>query len=214
VKKRLFIIGAGGFGRELEAWLQSIASQHRDWKLAGYLDENPDALKGNPSRLSIVGAPLEYPFKRNDAVIIGIADPKAKAKMHDLLKDRVQVPTFVHPTAIIGNYIRIGEGSIICAYCSLSSNVQLGCCVMINAGTLIGHDVVIGDWTSVMSNTAISGKCQIGDHVFVGSGATILPSIRIAPHSTVGAGSVVIRNVRARSTVFGNPAVCIMEKDS
>ena len=214
MKKRLFIIGAGGFGRELEAWLQSIKPQHRDWRLAGYLDENPDALKGNPSRVSIVGTPFDYPFTRNDAVIIGIADPITKAKVHDLLKDRVQIPAFVHPTAIIGNYIKIGEGSIICAYCSLSSNVQLGCCVTINAGTLIGHDVVIGDWTSVMSHATISGQCRIGDHVFIGSGATILPSISIAQHSTVGAGSVVIKNVRARSTVFGNPAVCIMKKDS
>jgi sugar O-acyltransferase (sialic acid O-acetyltransferase NeuD family) len=214
VKKSLFIIGAGGFGRELEAWLQAIEPQHRDWKLVGYLDENPDALNGNPSRLSIVGAPSDYPFTKNDAVIIGIADPKTKAKIYDLLKDRVQIPTLVHPTAIVGNYVRLGRGSIICAFCTLSSNVQLGCCVMINGGTLIGHDVVIGDWASIMSNTTISGKCQIGDYVLVGSGATILPSIRIANHATVGAGSVVIKNVRARTTVFGNPAACIMEKDS
>jgi sugar O-acyltransferase (sialic acid O-acetyltransferase NeuD family) len=214
VKKRLFIIGAGGFGRELEAWLQSIKPQHRDWKLFGYLDENPDALKGNPSRLSIVGTPLDYQFTKNDAVIIGIADPKTKEKMHDLLKDRVQIPTFVHPTAIVGSYVRIGQGSIVCAFCALTNNVQLGCCVTINGCTLIGHDVVIGDWTSVMSNTTISGKCQIGDHAYIGSGATVLPSIRIANQSTVGAGSVVIKNVRARTTVFGNPAVCIMERDS
>ncbi len=46
--KKLLIVGAGGFGRELYVW----ASQHPDcgraWTLAGFLDDNADALAALP----------------------------------------------------------------------------------------------------------------------------------------------------------------------
>ena len=43
--KKLLIVGAGGFGRELYVW----ASQHPDcgqaWELEGFLDDNSQALQ-------------------------------------------------------------------------------------------------------------------------------------------------------------------------
>jgi serine acetyltransferase len=40
----------------------------------------------------------------------------------------------------------------------------------------------------------------------IGSGVTIIPKRKIANDATLGAGSVVITNVKAGTTVFGNPA--------
>ena len=46
MKKKLFIIGAGGFGRQLETYLELIPKEKKDWDIAGYIDDNKNALIG------------------------------------------------------------------------------------------------------------------------------------------------------------------------
>ena len=61
-KKRLFIIGAGGFGRELEMWILRDCLD-KEFEICGYLDDNPDALSGYPSKFTVLDSPLSYPIK-------------------------------------------------------------------------------------------------------------------------------------------------------
>ncbi|NBX34537.1 hypothetical protein EBR16_04155 [bacterium] len=42
--KKLLIVGAGGFGREMHAWALQHPDHGRDWIFAGFLDDNPAAL--------------------------------------------------------------------------------------------------------------------------------------------------------------------------
>ena len=54
-KRRVFIIGASDFGREIEGWLELTPHNQRDWYIAGYLDRNSNALKGCQSDYDVVG---------------------------------------------------------------------------------------------------------------------------------------------------------------
>ena len=47
-RKNLYIIGAGGFGRELELWLKLIPETLQDFNIMGYIDDNLHALDGFP----------------------------------------------------------------------------------------------------------------------------------------------------------------------
>ena len=49
-------------------------------------------------------------------------------------------------------------------------------------------------------------KTIVRNGVSIGSGSTILCGIEIGENATIGAGSVVTKNIKASSTVFGNPA--------
>ena len=43
--KDLIIVGAGGFGRELLQWIKDINRIERKWNIAGFIDDNVEALK-------------------------------------------------------------------------------------------------------------------------------------------------------------------------
>ena len=42
--KKLYIVGAGGFGREVYAWVKQHPEFNKSWTLEGFLDDNADAL--------------------------------------------------------------------------------------------------------------------------------------------------------------------------
>ena len=43
--KKLIIVGAGGFGREVYNWAMDVQKVNNEWKIGGFLDKNPRALE-------------------------------------------------------------------------------------------------------------------------------------------------------------------------
>ena len=205
--KRLFILGASDFGRDLETYLDLIPMKKVNWKIEGFLDDNVKALDGLQSDYKVLSTIKEYRFKKGDIALLGISDPINKEKIFNLLKNKVSFLTYVAPDVFIGKYVKIGDGSVICPQVFIGPSVEIGRTVTINGGTKLGHDVKIGDYSSLMVNITVGGHSEIGKGVYVGSGATIIPKRKVRDLARVGAGSVVIRNVAERQTVFGNPAV-------
>lgn len=210
-KRRLFIIGASSFGREIEGWLERVPAEHRDWAIAGYLDDNPETrgVVDFPSDYELLGTIDDTEFYDSDLCVIAIAEPKFKRSVVQKLKGQVGFLTFISPDAIVGKFNTFGEGAVVCPGTIVTTNVSVGDFVTINNSCNVGHDVAIGEYSSLMGSVTLSGGVQLGDDVYVGSKATITPSMNIASGSKVGAGSVVIRNVRKPSVVFGNPAKVI-----
>ena len=57
-----------------------------------------------------------------------------------------------------------------------------------------------------MPDTGISGGCHIGNEVEIGGHAFIIPGKKVGDNAIIGAGSIVFSNVKAGTTVLGNPA--------
>ncbi len=208
-KKQVYIIGAGGAGREIESWFSLTYSDSLEWSLMGFLDDNMGALEGYPSNLKIVGRISEMEFSINDYVILSVADPVLKENIYNRLKGQVKFFTYVDKDVIEGKFIEIGEGSIICPKCIISTNVKLGKCVYINSGTNIGHDCKIGDFSSIMATVDLGGECILEEKVYMGTKSMIIPRRKIQSNILIGAGSIVIRNLKKAGTYFGSPAVLI-----
>lgn len=130
-KRNLYIIGAGGFGRELESYLYSVDEKDRDWELKGYIDDNPRSLENYPSNLKVVGCVDNFDFEDSDYVIIAIAAPETKRKIYKLLKERVTFFTYIDSSAKIGKFVNIEEGCVICPNCIVTTNVSLGKCTIL-----------------------------------------------------------------------------------
>ena len=204
-KKKIFIIGAGGFGRELELWLTADPSV-RDFSIAGYIDDNLQALDKYPSAYKILGTIDGYNFEKTDFVALSISDPTIKETIYNRLKGKVEFYTFIAGSAIVADRNNISEGSIICPNAIISSNTKVGKCVTINCGTQLGHDSVIGDYTSFMASVMIAGGATIASRVYFGSQSTLVPGRKICNDVKITAGSVVVGNINKTGVYFGNPA--------
>ena len=211
--KRLLIVGAGGFGREVLCWARDVAPTQSEWRIGGFLDANAAALDGFDVSLEILGDPAEFAPAETDRYICAIGDPATKQRVVTGLASRgAQFATLIHPSVIMGADCRIGDGCIVCPRAVLTTHVTLGRFVTVNIASTVGHDARVGDWCTLSDGVDITGKVSLGEGVFAGSHACVLPGLRIGDGVVVGAGAVVARNVSAGSTMFGVPAKLICTK--
>ena len=107
-----------------------------------------------------------------------------------------------------GFNIDLGEGAFLNFGCTVLDVVS----VRIGAGTQVGPGVQIltadhpRDPVQRDRMLEFGRPVIIGRNVWIGGGALILPGITVGDNAIVGAVSVVTRDVRAGSTVAGNPA--------
>jgi sugar O-acyltransferase (sialic acid O-acetyltransferase NeuD family) len=210
MKKNLYLIGAGDFGREMESWLELLPEFNEKWEVMGFLDnKNTEILNEFPSDYSIIGAPENYNFAPNDYVLLCVTNPIAKKRISLNLVGKVKFFTYIAPNAILAKFVKIGEGSIICPNVVISTNVVLDDFVTINLGTQIGHDCKIGKFSSIMANVDLGGCVTIGENIFMGTNSTIIPRLKINNDIVIGTGAIVTRNLKKSGTYFGNPATLI-----
>ena len=205
--KDLYIVGAGGCGREVLQIIKDIQRiQGQRWNIRGFLDDTEDPLAGKTCDYGVVGSIRDYVPKENDVLVMGIASPQAKQKLAPMLLDRGAVfETIIHPSAGLGNFNEIGRGTVIYGGFGMTVNVRIGDFVtLLSCG--IGHDVRVGDYATISSCCNIMGGVQMGTAVFLGGNVAVAPHAVIEDNAYVGLGGVVLRRVRAGKRVFGNPA--------
>lgn len=205
--KNLYLLGAGGFGREVLAILLAMQTEHgKHWNIMGFLDDTEDPLQGKPCDAQVIGSIKDYFPKKGDVLALCVADPKGKEKIVNLLEPRgVVFETIVPPSAYLGNHCTVGEGAVIMPYFGMTVNCSIG-----RFATLqlcgIGHDAQIGDFVTISAHAHILGNVSIGNRVFLGANAVIAPNTQIEDDAYIGVGSVVLKRVRQGEKVFGNPA--------
>lgn len=204
----LYILGAGGFGRELFHWLRQHPDCGKAWEIAGFLDDNAEALKGFDYAPGVVGSVMAYKPKSGDLLVCSISMPKVKRPVVEgLLARGAEFLTFVHPRATVGGNVRLGRGTILCPGVIVTCDVSLGEFVMLNVNATVGHDAKVGAFTTASGHADITGFCTVGEGVFLGSHAHLIPHSRVGDNAVIGAGACVISPVSADVTVVGNPAV-------
>ena len=208
--KKLVLLGAGGFGREVAASILPFMNQREpSYELIGFIDDGEQYHTG----MMIDGYPWlgrqEWILDHKDDVYctctIGSAKMKA-AIQRKLTEQGVRFATLIGYGAYVAPYSEIGPGSVLYGWTQISVNCKIGVGVVLNDSVRIGHDVTIGDYTSIMPGTGISGGCIIGKEVDIGGHAYVVPGRKIGDGAKIAAGSIVFTNVKAGTTVLGNPA--------
>ena len=205
--RKLIIVGAGGFGREVLAWALAIERGRPGWKVAAFLDRDPDALHGHHCPYPIVGDPERFIPNRHDLFVCAVGDPTVRLRLCQELKKRgAQFVSIIHPTAMVSRESHVGEGCIVCPVAIVSTAVKIGRFAVLNMHSTIGHDAVLGDGCTLSSHADITGGAVLGKGVLVGSHGCVLPQVKIGDFAIVGAGSAAYRDVPPRTTVIGVPA--------
>jgi sugar O-acyltransferase (sialic acid O-acetyltransferase NeuD family) len=209
----LVVIGAGGFGREaldvIEAMSRAVATPIFD--VLGVVDDSPSAV--NLDRLARWGVKYLGTVDgwlaggAEAGYVLGVGAPSARQRLDQRLAGAGLEPvTVVHPAAGTGSELRLGTGSVICAGVQVSTNVEIGRHVHLNANVTIGHDTVLEDFVSVNPGAIVSGDCHIGRGTLIGAGAVVLQGRSVGAGSLIGAAACVTRDVPPSTTVKGVPA--------
>ena len=205
--KRVIIVGAGGFGREVFNWAKDHPDCGNAWEIAGFLDDNPRALEGYNYEVSILDPATSHHPAADELFLCAIGTPTVKRMVCQRLLDRGgEFLTLVHPSVILGRNVQLGCGVVLCPGVVLTCDIRVGDFAMINCLSSAGHDACIGNWATISAHCDMTGQTELGEMAFMGSGARILPGKKVGPRALVGAGSVVLGNVASDSKVFGNPA--------
>jgi sugar O-acyltransferase (sialic acid O-acetyltransferase NeuD family) len=202
--KHLIIVGAGGFGREMLAWARQSQGE---WRVKGFLDDNPGALDGFGRDVEILGRIDAHQPGPTEVFVCAMGRVETKRRCVEAILGRGGVfPPVVHGTVAIGDKVALGSGVILCPHVAIGSDARLGNFVTVNLHSTVAHDAVIGDWTQIHCHADITGGVVLGEGVTVGSHASVLPGVRVGAGAVIGAGAVVMRDVPAGATVFGVPA--------
>jgi len=200
------IIGAGGHARVLAASLKA-----QGVTIQGFLDP---ALRGqrflgvevlgddelletfDPAKLAVVNGIGAKPTRTGPGL-------ETRRAVHERMKQKgFTIRKVVHPSAVVGEEVQIGEGAQIMAGAVIQPNVILGEGAVVNTRVSIDHDCVIGAHAFVGPGATLCGTVVIGEQAFIGAGAVILPEVRIGAFAIVAAGLTVRKSVGERATVL------------
>jgi len=197
-----FIYSHGGYAREMR---RCVAAQYPNEQII-FVDDNPNKAAISYDEARSIGADVSSSF------VIFFADPGLRQrKTEQVLSDGFSLFSVQAATAIIGENVVLGRGSIISDFAMVTSDTRIGMGFQCNIYSYIAHDCVVGDFVTLAPRVAVNGRVEIGDGAYLGTGATILPGkdsnpVKIGAGAVVGAHALVTRDVPDGVTVVGMPA--------
>ena len=206
--KDLYIIGAGGFGREV-AWLvRRINELSPTWNLVGFIDDDVRKHRTLEDGYPVVGGTELLGSRTEDTyVVCAVGSAHIRKLIVDKLKgySNIKYATLIDPSVIISDRVKIGEGSIICAGTIVTVDVVLGKHVIINLDCTVGHDAVIGNFVTMYPSVNVSGMVRVGECVELGTGMQVIQGKKIVENAIIGAGGVVVKDILDEGTYVGIP---------
>lgn len=201
MKNKLLIIGASGHGKVVA----DIALKMNKWESISFLDDNEN-LKSSMG-IDVIGTTKDvHKFIDSHDVIVGIGNNSTREKIQNMLeKLGASIPVLIHPSAIIGNDVEIGIGTVVMA------GVVINCCTKIDKGCIINtsatidHDNIIEDFVHISPGAHLAGTVKVGQGSWLGIGSVVSNNTYITSGCTIGAGAVVVKNIVEPGTYAGVP---------
>lgn len=202
----LIIIGAGGMGRTIYSNALESVGYGEIFVVKGFVDDDLLALYDFPNYPPILDTIRDYKPVKDDVFISSIGGAVRRTCMEMIINRGGIFINLIHRTARIYTNSSIGIGNFIGAYTVIGNDTTVGDYNMIQSYTVIGHDAKIGSWNRIDTHVTCVGGVIIGNEVNIHTSAVINHNVKIDVGACVGAMSFVIHDVKAGTTVCGNPA--------
>jgi sugar O-acyltransferase (sialic acid O-acetyltransferase NeuD family) len=209
--EKLFIVGAGGLGRETAVLVERVNTaatpDKKRWRIAGFVDDDTALHKRDILGYSVVGATDRLDRMPETAYVIAIATPTVRQRLDEKLQPSTQhLPAIADPEVFLHRSVEVGAGCLLYRGAVVMTAVHLGRSVIVDVNATIGHDAFIGNYATIHPGVHVSGNTSIGGSVQLGAGSVVLPGISIGENTIVGAGAVVTHDLPSGCTAVGVPA--------
>lgn len=210
--KEIYILGVG---RNTIVYIDLVESC--GYKVAGLYHYNNERIGESIHGVTIIGSNSEL-FKKDTLeeinFAISVGDNKIRAMLAEQIKRKGgNIPTLIHPTAIVSKYATISKGVVIHANSVVQADVIIKKNTVVSYNASVTHTSSIGEACYLAANSIIGAFVNIHDYVLIGMSATIVSGKLeyVGSNSIIGAGSVVINNVEPNTIVVGNPAKVLIK---
>lgn len=211
-ENEVVLLGAGGHAKVII----DILLKCNKYKIAGILGKDSSHSDKSLLDIPVLGSDIlleELYQKGIRNVIVAVGSVKGSKLRQELFKKArdsgMSLINAIHPTAVIGWGVEIGEGTAIMASVVINPCALIGNNCILNTACILEHDVIIGNHVHIAPGARVAGGVKIGDGSHIGIGAIILQNIKIGSNAIIGAGAVVINDVAENTTVVGIPAKII-----
>ena len=193
--KKVVIFGVGNFAKLVHSHLKN--SPH---EVVGFTVNNN--MLNEPVFLDLPVIPFENINKKfppkDFCLFIAMGHTnmnKNRAKIFDESKKLgYELLSYVHPTSIIGEDVKIGENCLILENNVIQPFVTIGNNVIIVSSNVISHDVVIKDHCFIIDQVVISGHVTIESYCIIAANSTINNRVIIAKECIIGMGALIMKN--------------------
>lgn len=204
--RKLVIVGASGFGREVAWIVERINRVAPQFELAGFCDDAVDMQTGLLGAYPLLGRVEDAAQKGAELFFCAIGNNRSRQAVTSRAIAAGLTPvTIIDPSAVVAPDAVVGEGSYVGIGSVVSTGVRLGDGVIVNHHVCVGHEVVVGDFAQLCPGVNVSGGCRIGDGALLGTNSGTIPLRRVGAWATVGAGTVALRDVTDGASVVRAP---------
>lgn len=207
--REIGIVGGGGHAKVIMDIILKNREIGQDVDILGFFDDdlNKKAVYNIPNLGPISDIEKEVEGNENIEIILGIGDNVIRRKVFNKIdNENIRYFSAIHPSAVIGNKVNIGEGTVIVGGAVINVDTDIGEHCIINTSASVGHDIIVGDFVHISPGARLTGEVKIYDGVHIGTGAVIVPGISIGENSIIGAGAVVTEDIPSNCTAVGVPA--------
>ncbi len=182
----IFVYGAGGHGKVI---VDTIRNAQILYGVTHLIDDDV-RLQG---RLLLGTAIRGADAIHLDRGFIAIGDNASRLRIASRYRGRLV--TLVHRTALLGQDVPMGEGSVLMAGAIVNVGSTLGANVIVNTAATVDHDCVIGDGVHIAPGCHLCGNVEVGEGSLLGVGTLVVPGIRIGRNAFIHAGQTITRDV-------------------
>ncbi len=194
------VLGAGGHAKVIV----DILKKNGEKNISVFDDDENKIGKESILGILVTGAIKDIDGSNSaEYFIVGIGNNRVRKKIVEKLDGNYGIA--IHPTAIIGEDVIIGEGTVVMANAVINSGTRIGKHCIINTGATIDHDCVLDDYVHISPGVHIGGTVKIGQLTWIGLGCSLKNNISIGANVIVGVGGVVINDIIYEGIYAGVP---------